>query len=130
MVIAGLCACASNASEAPNGSPESASGAAGQGLSPNDVRNEIFVHFSDFQNCADQLKSFKPTNVRVEISISPEGSVSSAILVDSTGDERIQQCVLREFKRLHFPSADKPTGASFPLRFTQPPQADRDAETN
>jgi hypothetical protein len=43
--------------------------------------------------------------------------VTARIASSSLANPRVESCVLRMFNRLHFPSADKPTSANWPLVF-------------
>ncbi|HEV8247223.1 MAG TPA: AgmX/PglI C-terminal domain-containing protein, partial [Polyangiaceae bacterium] len=56
--------------------------------------------------------------VNIGFSVGPSGSVANASIGSSSlKNPRIEGCVLRVFNRLKFPSADKPTNASFPFLF-------------
>ena len=57
-------------------------------------------------------------NVGVQFSISPGGSVSNASITGSSlNNQRVEGCILRQFNRLQFPTADKSTNAGFPFVF-------------
>ena len=43
--------------------------------------------------------------------------VADSSKVLALANARVESCVLRMFNRLHFPSADKPTSANWPLVF-------------
>jgi hypothetical protein len=94
---------------------------AGQGLSPEQVRRVVYSRQGSFQACFEIASARDPTlkgSVGVSFSISPGGSVSSASITNSSlNNARVEGCILRAFNRLQFPTADKPTGASFPFVF-------------
>ena len=94
---------------------------AGQGLSPEQVRRVVYSRQGAFQACYEIASAHDPTlkgGVSVSFSISPGGSVSSASIANSSlNNPRVEGCILRQFNRLQFPSADKPTGANFPFVF-------------
>lgn len=95
--------------------------AAGQGLSPEQVARVVRSRMGAFQACYESAAAADPTlkgNVGVAFSISPSGGVSAASITGSSlKNPRVEGCVLRTFQRLKFPSADKPTNASFPFAF-------------
>ena len=94
---------------------------AGQGLSPEQVRRVVMSRHGAFQACYEIASAHDPTlkgNVGVSFSIGPGGSVSSASITGSSlNNPRVEGCILRQFNRLQFPTADKSTVASFPFSF-------------
>ena len=93
----------------------------GQGLSPDQIARVVRSRMGAFQACYEIATAHDPTlkgNVGVAFSISPGGSVSSASITGSSlSNPRVEGCILRAFNRLQFPTADKPTNASFPFSF-------------
>ncbi|MET0792503.1 MAG: AgmX/PglI C-terminal domain-containing protein [Polyangiaceae bacterium] len=98
-----------------------AASVAGQGLSPDQIARVVRSRFGAFQACYEIASAHDPTlkgSVGVAFSISPGGSVSSASITGSSlNNPRVEGCILRQFNRLQFPTADKATGASFPFAF-------------
>ncbi len=94
---------------------------AGQGLSPDQIRRVVMSRQGAFQACYEIAASRDPTlkgGVTVSFSISPGGSVSSVSVSNSSlSNPRVEGCITRQFARLQFPTADKPTGAAFPFVF-------------
>jgi hypothetical protein len=94
---------------------------AGQGLSQEQIRRVVLSRMGAFQACYEIASAHDPTlkgNVGVSFSVSPGGSVSSASITGSSlSNARVEGCVLRQFNRLQFPTADKPTGAGFSFAF-------------
>jgi hypothetical protein len=95
--------------------------APGQGLSPEQIRRVVMSRSGAFQACYEIASAHDPTlkgSVGVSFSISPGGSVASASITGSSlNNAHVEGCILRQFNRLQFPTADKPTGASFPFAF-------------
>jgi len=95
--------------------------APGQGLSPEQIRRVVMSRSGAFQACYEIASAHDPTlkgSVGVSFSISPGGSVASASITGSSlNNPHVEGCILRQFNRLQFPTADKPTGASFPFAF-------------
>jgi hypothetical protein len=93
----------------------------GQGLSPEQIRRVVLSRQGAFQACYELALSKDPDakgGVTVAFSVSPGGSVASASVASSSlGNPRVEGCMLRQFNRLKFPTADKPTNASFPFLF-------------
>jgi hypothetical protein len=93
----------------------------GQGLSPDQIRRVVVSRQGAFQACYEIAASRDPTlkgGVTVSFSISPGGSVSSVSISNSSlSNPRVEGCITRQFARLQFPTADKPTGAAFPFVF-------------
>jgi len=94
---------------------------AGQGLSQEQIRRVVLSRMGAFQACYEIASAHDPTlkgSVGVSFSIGPGGSVSNASLSGSSlSNPRVEGCILRQFNRLQFPSADKPTGAGFSFAF-------------
>ncbi len=89
--------------------------AAGQGLSPEQIRRIVFARMGSFQACFD-LDPAAKGGLNISFGISPDGSVSRASIGSSSiKNARIEGCMLRVFNRLKFPAADKSTNASFPF---------------
>lgn len=95
--------------------------AVGQGLSAEQIRRVVMSRMGAFQACYEIASAHDPTlkgSVGVSFSVSPGGSVSSANITGSSlNNSRVEGCILRQFNRLQFPTADKPSGASFPFAF-------------
>ena len=95
--------------------------APGQGLSPEQIARVVRSRQGAFTACYEIAQAHDPNlkgNVGVSFSISPSGSVASAnISGSSLSNPRVEGCILRQFQRLKFPTADKPTNASFPFAF-------------
>jgi hypothetical protein len=95
--------------------------AAGQGLSPEQIARVVRSRQGAFQGCFEAASASDPTlkgNVGISFSITPGGDVSAASISGSSlKNPRVEGCMLRIFQRLHFPSADKATNASFPFAF-------------
>src|SRR6478609_144816 len=94
---------------------------AGQGLSAEQIRRVVMSRMGAFQACYEIASAHDPTlkgSVGVAFSVSPGGSVSSASITGSSlNNPRVEGCILRQFNRLQFPTADKASGASFPFAF-------------
>jgi hypothetical protein len=93
----------------------------GMGLSPDQIRRVVMSRMGAFQACYEIATARDPTlkgGVTVNFSISPGGTVSSVGISNSSlGNPRVEGCVTRQFGRLKFPTADKPTNAAFPFVF-------------
>lgn len=94
---------------------------AGMGLSPDQIRRVVLSRMGAFQACYEIATARDPTlkgGVTVGFSITPAGSVTSVGVSNSSlANARVEGCVTRQFGRLKFPAADKPTNASFPFVF-------------
>jgi hypothetical protein len=94
---------------------------AGQGLSAEQIRRVVVSRSGAFQACYEIALAREPNlrgNVGVQFSISPGGSVSSVTITNSSlSNPRVEGCITRQFARLRFPVADKPTNSSFPFVF-------------
>lgn len=94
--------------------------ATGQGLSPNQIARVVQSRYGAFRACYESAASRNPTlqgSVGVSFSIAPGGNVSGVNVSGSIGDARVTGCVKRQFERLSFPPADKPTNASWSFVF-------------
>jgi hypothetical protein len=93
----------------------------GQGLTPAQVQRVVLSRIGAFRACYDSAAARDPSlqgGVTIAWSITPDGSVSGARVASSSlGNPRVEGCILRQFNRLRFPTADKPTGASYPFIF-------------
>ncbi|HEY2410234.1 MAG TPA: AgmX/PglI C-terminal domain-containing protein [Polyangiaceae bacterium] len=94
---------------------------AGQGLSADQIRRVVMSRMGAFQACYEIATATNPTlkgSVGVSFSITPGGAVASASVGNSSlSNPRVEGCILRQFNRLHFPTADKASNASFPFVF-------------
>lgn len=94
---------------------------AGQGLSAGQIQRVVLSRMGAFQACYEIATARDPSlkgGVTVSFSISPAGSVSAVNVSNSTlGNGRVEGCITRQFSRLKFPTADKPTNAAFPFVF-------------
>lgn len=93
----------------------------GQGLSPSQISRVVMSRMGAFRACYEAAAARDPSlsgNVGVSWSITPGGSVGGASLGSSSlGNPRVEGCILRQFSRLKFPSADKPTNAGWTFSF-------------
>lgn len=96
-------------------------GKPGSGLSPEQIRRVVMSRYGAFRACFELALSKDPNakgSVTVSFSVTPGGAVGAASVGSSTlGNPRVEGCMLRTFNRLRFPTADKPTNASFPFVF-------------
>ncbi len=94
---------------------------AGEGLSQAQIQRVIVARTGAYRACYDSAAARDPSlrgNVTVSFSIAPDGSVSAASISGSSlNNARVEGCVLRQFKRLTFPKADKGTNANYPFVF-------------
>lgn len=94
---------------------------AGQGLGPEQIRRVVMSRMGAFTACYEIAAARDPSlkgGVTVNFSISPGGSVSSVSVSNSSlSNPRVEGCITRQFGRLQFPAADKPTNAGFPFVF-------------
>jgi hypothetical protein len=93
----------------------------GQGLGPEQIRRVVMSRMGAFTACYEIGAARDPTlkgGVTVNFSISPSGSVTSVSVSNSSlSNPRVEGCITRQFGRLQFPGADKPTNAGFPFVF-------------
>lgn len=94
---------------------------AGQGLSPSQISRVVMSRYGAFRACYESAAARDPGmqgNVSVSWSITPGGSVAGANIGGSSlGNARVEGCIKRQFMRLQFPTADKPTNASWTFSF-------------
>lgn len=94
---------------------------AGQGLTPAQIQRVVMSRYGAFNACYEIALAREPNlkgGVTVRFTVSPDGSVGSVSIAGSTlSNPRVEGCINRQFSRLHFPAADKPTAAVFPLTF-------------
>jgi hypothetical protein len=94
---------------------------AGQGLSAEQIRRVVVSRMGAFQACYEIALGREPNlkgSVGVSFSISPGGSVSGVSIGNSSlQNPRVEGCITRQFARLRFPTADKPTNSAFPFVF-------------
>jgi hypothetical protein len=95
--------------------------AAGQGLSPAQIQRVVQSRSGAFRACYESAASREPNlkgGVTVGWTVQPGGGVSGARIVSSSlNNARVEGCILRQVSRLKFPTADKPTGATYPFLF-------------
>jgi hypothetical protein len=93
----------------------------GQGLTPAQIQRVVMSRYGAFRACYESAVAREPGlqgGVTVSWMITPGGTVSGARIASSSlNNARVEGCILRQFSRLHFPTADKPTGASYPFIF-------------
>jgi hypothetical protein len=93
----------------------------GQGLTAAQIQRVVMSRFGAFRACYEAAAAREPNlsgGVTVSFGITPGGDVSaSRIQSSSLSNPRVEGCITRLFARLHFPTADKPTNASFPFIF-------------
>jgi hypothetical protein len=97
-----------------------ATSAPGQGLSSEQIRRVVTARAGTFRACYETAAARDPKlagGITVSFTVGPSGDVAARIASSSLGNPRVESCVLRMFNRLHFPSADKPTNANWPLVF-------------
>ncbi len=94
---------------------------AGQGLSPGAISRVVMSRSGAFRACYETVAAGSPGlsgTVSVRFGISPGGEVQTASIAGSSlNNPRVEGCVLRQIKRLRFPSADKGSNATFPFVF-------------
>ena len=93
----------------------------GQGLSPSQISRVVMSRYGAFRACYEAAAARNPKlagSVSVSWSITPGGSVGGASVGGSSlGNARVEGCILRQFRRLKFPQADKPTNAGWTFSF-------------
>jgi hypothetical protein len=93
----------------------------GHGLTPAQIQRVVMSRFGAFRACYEAASAREPNlsgGVTVSFGITPGGDVSASRVQSSTlGNARVEGCILRQFARLRFPTADKPTNAAFPFIF-------------
>jgi TonB family protein len=74
-----------------------------------------------FRACYEAAAGQNPNlrgGVTVSFSITPGGTVGAASITHSSlQNARVEGCLLRQFRRLKFPTADLPTNAQYPFVF-------------
>lgn len=93
----------------------------GSGLTPAQIQRIVMSRYGAYRACYESAAARSPGlsgGVAISFTISPSGSVSSAsVASNSLGNARVAGCILRQFKRLSFPSSSKPTNSYYPLNF-------------
>jgi hypothetical protein len=93
----------------------------GHGLTPAQISRVVMSRYGAFRACyeaASARESNLSGGVTVSFGVTPGGDVTGSRIQSSTlGNARIEGCILRQFARLRFPSADKATNASWPFIF-------------
>jgi len=92
------------------------------GLKGEQVRSVVKRNRSDFQQCyetwARESGSREELKLAVDFVIAPSGDVKS---VDVEGGDKLGslgRCIEQKVKGWHFPKAQDPTEASFPMKFS------------
>ncbi len=95
--------------------------APGQGLTPAQISRVVQSRYGAFRACYEAASAREPNlsgGVTVSFSITPGGDTTGSRVQSSTlGNPRVEGCILRQFARLRFPTADKGTNASWPFIF-------------
>jgi hypothetical protein len=94
--------------------------APGQGLTEEQISRVVRARLGAFRACYESALARDPKlrgGITVSFTVSPKGDTTARIAKSSLANARVESCVLRMFNRLHFPSADKPTSANWPLLF-------------
>jgi hypothetical protein len=94
--------------------------APGQGLTEEQISRVVRARAGAFRACYESAVARDPKlqgGITVSFTVSPKGETTARIAKSSLANARVESCVLRMFNRLHFPSADKPTSANWPLVF-------------
>jgi len=92
----------------------------GQGLSAEQIARVVRARSGAFRACYESAAARDPKlqgGITVSFTVSTTGGVTARIASSSLANPRVESCVLRMFNRLHFPNADKPTSANWPLVF-------------
>jgi len=93
----------------------------GQGLTPAQVQRVVLSRQGAFRACYDMAVAREPNlkgGVTVSWTVLPNGSVSGARIASSSlANARVEGCILRQFSRLQFPTADKNTNSTWPFLF-------------
>jgi outer membrane biosynthesis protein TonB len=105
------------ASSAPTATASSAPVTSSErGLEPEAIRRVVLARYESFQACAALDETVSGTT-SILFSVAADGHVDSVSVGESLGNPRVEGCLLGIFQRLEFPSAAKPTKASFPFLF-------------
>jgi hypothetical protein len=95
--------------------------APGQGLTPAQISRVVQSRYGAFRACYEAASAREPNltgGVTIAWSITPGGDTTGPRVQSSTlGNPRVEGCILRQFARLRFPTADKGTNASWPFIF-------------
>jgi hypothetical protein len=93
----------------------------GQGLTPAQIQRVVMSRRGAFQACYETAVAREPNlkgGVTVSWTVLPNGGVSGARIASSSlANARVEGCILRQFSRLQFPTADKNTNATWPFVF-------------
>lgn len=93
----------------------------GQGLGRAQISRVVRKRKGAFQACYESALARNPGlkgGVTINFSVSSLGKVQSARIANSSlKNKRVEGCVLRMFRRLRFPRADKGTKVNWPLVF-------------
>ena len=104
--------------------PSPAPVAEGPGLEVDQIRNVVESQNGAVRGCHTIEYSGRDSSggtMTVDLAIAPDGSVESAIVVDSDFDsEPMQQCVVEVTRALRFPEAPGSTEVSWRFRFSAP----------
>lgn len=96
-------------------------GGTGQGLTAAQIQRVVSSRQGAFRACYEMAVAREPNlkgGVTVSWTVLPNGSVSGARVASSSlGNARVEGCILRQFSRLQFPTADKNTNANWPFVF-------------
>jgi len=93
----------------------------GHGLTQAQISRVVMSRFGAFRACYEAASARDPNlsgGVTIRFGVTPGGDTSgSSVQSSSLGNARVEGCILRQFARLRFPTADKPTNASWPFIF-------------
>lgn len=93
----------------------------GHGLTPAQIQRVVNSRLGAFRACYEAASARDPSlsgGVTVSFGIAPGGDVSTShVQSSSLSNARVEGCILRQFARLRFPVADKPTNAQYPFIF-------------
>ena len=85
------------------------------------IRRVVLSRMGAFRACYEAASAREPNlsgGVTVSFGVTPGGDTSGVrIQSSSLGNPRVEGCILRQFGRLRFPTADKATNASWPFIF-------------
>ncbi|NRA33893.1 MAG: AgmX/PglI C-terminal domain-containing protein [Polyangiaceae bacterium] len=96
-------------------------GAKNGGLTPAQIQRVVNSRFGAFRACYESAAARNPSlkgGLTISWSISAGGSVNGArVSRSSLGSARVEGCILRQVRRLRFPTAGKATNAAYPFMF-------------
>jgi TonB family protein len=96
-----------------------------RGLMPEQIRTVILGQMHTIEACYEIALAKGPHpggEIRIAFSIAPNGRIKEASVQSSTvKDAEVEQCTLRAFRAMQFPTAEKPTNVSFPFVFNRKP---------